>query len=471
MRLIDAGRHADASLLAPLIEEGGIWVDYCLGHIALHSRDYDAAATRLMRVCDGGGGGGAGVARACTALADAETFRGHGDDAARALRRALVAAPAHPPALLALGQLLVQRGDMRGAADALGAYWRAVPDWVDSIDKGDLLTTLANAHVALGDVSAAGAWLALGAAHEPATFALRRGLMLLAPSADSAAEMEGWLLDAERALSDAIAAFSAAARDGRSDAVGLRLAAPSRVGGSFLYPAMFQLGSVARVRGLAAAAYLAAFPSLDAASVGVPCARPRGARTVVGFLSRFFYHHPVGRTFSRLIAQLPRADFEVVVFPFPQVPDDLVSRAILRAADRVVWLPELGDDASIVRARILLSAAHLDALVYPEIGMHADTFFQVQLRMRACVRVCVCPGMCMLICTFFVCFVCLCVIGIRVHACSSVVLVHLLCVHVLLVCACQCVVFFGGICWPSRGAQRRLWGASPRSRSLVQGTL
>ena len=349
-RLIAAGQLQDAALLLPLLSMAAAGaqprVDYCVGRLALSRRASAAAVSRLASAC-GGAAGAAAAAAACTALADAHLLEGAADAARGALRRALAAAPEHAPALLALGRLLAGAGEHRGAADALGAYWRAVPGWVDVVDKGDLLTALANAHVSLGEVAAAAAWLRRGAEHEPAAFALRRGVMLVAPTGDSPEEMAGWLRDVEAALEEAIALAAA----GPPPPPARPLAGPSRVGGSFLYPAMFQLGSVARARALAARAYLAAFPALDGVSVGLACPRAPadGGRVVVGFLSRYFYHHPVGRTFARLVAQLPRADFEVVLFLFPQVPDDAVSRGMLRAADRVVWLPELGDLASIHR--------------------------------------------------------------------------------------------------------------------------
>ena len=361
VRLIEASQPADAAMLSRLVRGGGDDEDYCIGRVALHLHDYVLAISRLGRVCGGGGGGGGwgrGVdgrgAPACLALADANMLDGRFEAAVAALRHALAVAPGYAPALLALGRLLDSRGDTRGAAAALGAYWRAVPGWVDVVDKGDLLTALANAHVSLGDVAAARAWLGLGDAHEPVAFMLRRGLMLLAATGDSEAEMAGWLRDCEGSLRDAMAAIAAEDACGGTGAAcsvarRRRPLAPNRVGGGLLYVAMFQLGSVAPVKILAAAAYTAAFPMLDSVSVGISCARPRHSRVVVGFLSRFLYHHPVGRTFARLIAQLPRAEFEVVVFLFPQVPDDAVSRGILRAADRVVWLPELGDMASIHR--------------------------------------------------------------------------------------------------------------------------
>jgi CRISPR-associated protein Csy1 len=105
---------------------------------------------------------------------------------------------------------------------------------------------------------------------------------------------------------------------------------------------------------------------------------PRRAdgRIRVGFFSHFFFNCTAGRYFSSWITHLDRSRFEVFVYYTNEwVADD--TRTIAAAADTFRHLP----------GRPLLTLAQqvagdgLDILVYPELGMHPDTFTLAALRL------------------------------------------------------------------------------------------
>lgn len=94
-----------------------------------------------------------------------------------------------------------------------------------------------------------------------------------------------------------------------------------------------------------------------------------GRRLRIGFVSTFFYMHSVGRTTLGLIADLPRKDFEVLVFAVDPYQDKM-NEQIRRAAERYAALPR---DLEQVRAAI--EAAELDILLFADIGMEPMTTF------------------------------------------------------------------------------------------------
>ncbi len=107
-------------------------------------------------------------------------------------------------------------------------------------------------------------------------------------------------------------------------------------------------------------------------------AAPRGGggRIRVGFLSHFFFNCTVGRYFASWITHLDRSRFETFVYYTNEwVADD--TKRIAAACDHFRHLP---GRAMLARARQVRDDA-LDILVYPEIGMHPDTFVFGALRL------------------------------------------------------------------------------------------
>ena len=107
--------------------------------------------------------------------------------------------------------------------------------------------------------------------------------------------------------------------------------------------------------------------------------RPKPARRErlrVGFCSHFFFNCTAGRYFASWIRRLDRRRFESYVYYTNEwVADD--TRAIAADADRFMHLP--GRSPDLVARHI--AGDELDVLVYPELGMHTDTFALGSLRL------------------------------------------------------------------------------------------
>jgi CRISPR-associated protein Csy1 len=104
--------------------------------------------------------------------------------------------------------------------------------------------------------------------------------------------------------------------------------------------------------------------------------RAGGERIRVGFLSHFFFNCTAGRYFSSWVTHLDAARFETFVYYTNEwVADD--TRTIAAATRNFRHLPGRSLDA-IARQVV---ADDLDVLVYPELGMHPETFTLAGLRL------------------------------------------------------------------------------------------
>lgn len=104
------------------------------------------------------------------------------------------------------------------------------------------------------------------------------------------------------------------------------------------------------------------------------CARYRppatGERRIrVGFISKYFKNHSVGRTSRGIIAHLSRETFEVYSI-FLDPPRDELGRFIESHSDRAVVVP-----SSLEGARRVIAGLGLDILFYQDIGMDYFTFY------------------------------------------------------------------------------------------------
>ncbi len=89
----------------------------------------------------------------------------------------------------------------------------------------------------------------------------------------------------------------------------------------------------------------------------------------IGFISKFFANHSIGRTSRGIIERLSRDRFKVVAI-FLDPPADETAHAIARAADEVLVI---GHDLD--RARRAIAGNRLDILFYQDIGMDVFTYF------------------------------------------------------------------------------------------------
>lgn len=104
--------------------------------------------------------------------------------------------------------------------------------------------------------------------------------------------------------------------------------------------------------------------------------RSGGERLRVGFLSHFFFNCTAGRYFSSWITHLDPGRFEKFVYYTNEwMADD--TRKIAAGAQTFRHLP--GRPLDVLARQV--QADQLDILVYPELGMHAETFTLAGLRL------------------------------------------------------------------------------------------
>ena len=104
--------------------------------------------------------------------------------------------------------------------------------------------------------------------------------------------------------------------------------------------------------------------------------RTRGGKLRVGFFSHFFFNCTAGRYFSSWITHLDRERFESVVYYTNEwLADD--TRRIAAAASTFRHVP----GRPLLTLAQQVAADELDVLVYPELGMHPDTFALAGLRL------------------------------------------------------------------------------------------
>jgi protein O-GlcNAc transferase len=120
-----------------------------------------------------------------------------------------------------------------------------------------------------------------------------------------------------------------------------------------------------------AAIYLRSTPSL--AWIAPHCRddapKRREGRIRVGFISRLFFNHTIGKLNAGLIRHLSREHFEISALTFHR-PDDEWRNEIRRSADRFILLPN-----HLEQARRTIAEQEFDILFYTDIGMDPWTYY------------------------------------------------------------------------------------------------
>lgn len=104
--------------------------------------------------------------------------------------------------------------------------------------------------------------------------------------------------------------------------------------------------------------------------------RPVSERKRVGFLSGFFYNHSICHYYSQHLLQLDPAQFEVFLLLAPGNPQDGETERLMAAAAHTLRLPR---DLALARQQV--ADLHLDALIYPDIGMEPFSYFLALTRL------------------------------------------------------------------------------------------
>ena len=102
---------------------------------------------------------------------------------------------------------------------------------------------------------------------------------------------------------------------------------------------------------------------------------PSGRKLKVGICSSFMCNHTMGHFIRGFVEKLPGYDCEVTVLR-TMAGDDAMSRAIDKAAAKVVQVPQ-----DLDQAQQLIAGLELDVLFYPDIGMEIFTYFLAYARL------------------------------------------------------------------------------------------
>ncbi|HEV3448124.1 MAG TPA: tetratricopeptide repeat protein, partial [Gemmataceae bacterium] len=307
------------------------------------------------------------------------------DEAIACYRQALRADPAFPEAHSNLGTALLTQGQI---VEAMACYQHALrlkPDYADAHNN------LGAAFQRQGRLAEAVACCReairlrpnLAAAHKNLATYLQElgdwsGALACLERAQALAPEDGLKIRAILALPIIYPSTGEIARQRRRvDATMVQLRAetlsildPMESVGATAFELAYQGLNDRDVQAGLASIYLRATPSL--AYVAPYCARPAAAAgrpLQIGFLSRFFHSHTIGRLNVGLIRQLPRADFRVILLR-PPGKDDAMAKSIQESADAVVPLPE-----HLEQARQRIAEQQLDMLFYTDIGMDPFTYF------------------------------------------------------------------------------------------------
>lgn len=97
--------------------------------------------------------------------------------------------------------------------------------------------------------------------------------------------------------------------------------------------------------------------------------KPRSGKIRIGFASKFFQAHTIGRFFRGILKNLNTELFEIYAFMSPTKQDD-VTRWIKEHVTVFEMLP-----ASLAEAREHIASYELDILVYADIGMEPFTYY------------------------------------------------------------------------------------------------
>ncbi|MBW4645047.1 MAG: tetratricopeptide repeat protein [Goleter apudmare HA4340-LM2] len=115
--------------------------------------------------------------------------------------------------------------------------------------------------------------------------------------------------------------------------------------------------------------YLNSCPNLDWIAPHCKGDRQVKPRLRIGICSQFFRWHTMGKLYGRIVEQLPRNQFEVVLLRLPD-NRDATSAKIDSYADSVISL-----ENNLVKAREQIAEQELDLLFYTDIGMNSLSYF------------------------------------------------------------------------------------------------
>lgn len=282
---------------------------------------------------------------------------GGAEEALELARRAIGLAPGSADAHLALGTGLAELGDFEGAAAAA----RAAVELDPAATSGH--TNLGNALLELDEIDDARAAYSRALAQAPADGLTIRRAIAVPAMPESTVQIGELRRRVDTELRQLLARKLAVADPVRD------------IGRTNFYLAYHGEPNRALHETFAEVCRRAC-PSLDFTAAHCSAYAGPGARIRVGFVSRFFHDHSIGRTSLGLIAQLDRSRFDVIALFVPPRRDDEMSGAIGSRADRTVVLPH-----ALADARAQIAELRLDVLFFQDIGMEPYTYFLAYSRL------------------------------------------------------------------------------------------
>ena len=272
--------------------------------------------------------------------------------AERLYRQILASEPRHAEALVGLGKVLQRRGRLEEAEASYRQALAVKPDYAEAHNNlGRALARQSKPEEAMASY------------HRALELTSNDGLRIrMALTLPIILRSHAHLAEARRGFRERVAALAAQP---------VSLKNPASEVGATPFHLPYQGLNDRDLQVELAALYLKACPSLSFSAPHCTGAagRDRGGRIKVGFLSRFFNHHTIGKLTRGFIAELSRERFAVTVFTFPQQPDASWEFIRSRSDDAVVLPPDLE------AARGALASRELDVLFYGEIGMDPLTYF------------------------------------------------------------------------------------------------
>lgn len=291
-------------------------------------------------------------------------LRGDSDQALACARRAVALDPRLSEAHMLIGDILRRGRDVRGAEQAYRTAAALAPT------DARPANALADLFWELGHVEVARSVYKEIATRQPANFKSAAGARLLLPAVyDSLAHLE----ETRRRYAGGLEELHALADDFRWKNQGELLSQLRWTNFYLAYQGREDLGLQRRYGELVGRILEANAPAWLEAPRGRPGPRDR---IRVGFFSYFFFNCTAGRYFASWIRDLDPKRFEIFVYyTNPWIADD--TREIAAAAHTFRHLP--GRPVNVMAEHV--RADELDVLVYPELGMNAETFALASLRL------------------------------------------------------------------------------------------
>ena len=277
-------------------------------------------------------------------------------EAEEAYRRALAVAPDHAGAHNNLGAVFQEQGRLD---DALRHFEAAA---AIEATNSEALRNIASLHEMSGDRDAAREAIGRAMVKAPSSsFTIKNALLLPVVYADKAD------------LDDSRQVFAKGLKELLASPLAIKDPVLEGARGPFFLA--YQGQNDRHLAEQLADIYRRACPLLVFTAPHCLRSRRRTGRLRIGFLSRYFSNHTIGKLNRGLIARLPRGRFEVYVFSIGNAADEL-AKEIQVSADVFVRL-----DSNLKGAAQRIADMELDVLHYTDLGMDPFSYFLAFMRL------------------------------------------------------------------------------------------